>query len=79
MKDRSIRRNLYRVLRKLGIPRSFINENVRLDGDLLLDAWDRDCFLFYVEDTFGLRLSAADARQMSTVGSAISFLGHKLA
>jgi acyl carrier protein len=74
MKDNSIRRNLYRALRKIGVPRQYITEKAGLQGELLIDNVDMQCFLFYVESIFGLRIYNDDISHFATVGSTIEYL-----
>lgn len=74
MKTETIRRNLYKVFRKTGIPRNRINESANLQEDLFVDDLDMTCFLFYLETNFGINIKNEELPQLSSVGDTIEFL-----
>ncbi len=74
MDNKGIRRNLYKVLRKTGIPRNLINENAQLREELLQDEVDMTCFLFYLESKFDLDIPNDEIKSLKSVGSTIDYL-----
>jgi acyl carrier protein len=74
MDNKEIRRNLYKVLRKTGIPRNLINENAQLKEELLQDDLDMTCFLFYLESSFDLNIPNDEMPSLRSVGSTIDYL-----
>ncbi len=74
MKQETIRRNLYKVLRKTGVPRNKIVEDAALKEELLMDDVDLTCFLFLLETKFQLEIENSELKQLSSVGSTIEYL-----
>jgi acyl carrier protein len=74
MNAKSIRRNLYKVFRKTGIPRNVINERASLTDDLFMDDVDMACFLFYLETRFKVQVKNEELPNLNSVGSTISYL-----
>ncbi|WP_075591591.1 acyl carrier protein [Labilibacter marinus] len=74
MKQERIRRNLYKVLRKTGVPRNKIVEDATLKEELLMDEIDVTCFLFLLETKFELEIQNSELTKLSSVGSTIEFL-----
>jgi len=54
MEDKTIRRMMYRVLRKTGIPKEEIEPDASFNDDLNFDKLDWNLFLFYMEDFFNI-------------------------
>lgn len=79
MDNKLIRRNLYKVLRKTGIPRNLINENAELQEELLVDDVDMTCFLFYLESKFDVNISNEELPALRSVRSTIDFLSQHCA
>ncbi len=79
MDNKEIRRNLYKVLRKTGIPRNLIDENAQLEEELLLDEVDKTCFLFYLESKFDLNIPNEEIKSLRSVGSTIDYLTRQYA
>ncbi|MDR2911463.1 MAG: hypothetical protein LBV47_08920 [Bacteroidales bacterium] len=77
--DKYIRRNLYKVLRKTGVPRSVIAEDASYENDMLMDATDMTCFLFYLETKFNLNIENDMLPQMLSVKSTIDYLQQRCA
>lgn len=74
MTTRAIRRNLYKVLRKTGVPRDMIAEDAELRDELLLDDIDMTCFLFYLETNFHVDVKNEEIGQLNSVKSTIDYL-----
>ena len=74
MKQERIRRNLYKVLRKTGVPRNLILEDAALQEELLMDDLDLTCFLFLLETKFQVEIENSQLPKLNSVGSTIEFL-----
>lgn len=74
MTIRMIRRNLYKVLRKTGVPRDLIAEEASLSEGLLRDELDMTCFLYYLETNFKVDIQSEEIPQLTSVKSTIDFL-----
>lgn len=74
MTTRAIRRNLYKVLRKTGVPRDLIAEDAELRDELLLDEIDMTCFLYYLETKFDVDVKNEEIGQLISVKSTIDYL-----
>ncbi|MCW3787705.1 acyl carrier protein [Plebeiibacterium sediminum] len=74
MKQETIRRNLYKVLRKTGVPREKISEEATLREELLVDELDLTCFLFLLETKFEVEIENSELPMLQSVGSTIEFL-----
>ncbi len=74
MKQDTIRRNLYKVLRKTGVPREKIVENATLKEELLIDEIDLTCFLFLLETKFEVEIKNSELSKLYSVGSTIDYL-----
>ncbi len=74
MNLKAIRRNLYKVLRKTGVPKDRISENASLKDELFVDELDMNCFLFYLENKFNLNIKNDEIPQFTSVKSTIDYL-----
>ncbi|MGQ1787878.1 MULTISPECIES: acyl carrier protein [unclassified Saccharicrinis] len=74
MKQERIRRNLYKVLRKTGVPRNKIVEDAALTEELLMDEVDLTCFLFLLETKFEVEIENSELPMLNSVGSTIEYL-----
>jgi acyl carrier protein len=74
MTTRSIRRNLYKVLRKTGVRRDLILEDATLKNELLVDDIDMTCFLYYLETNFNVAVPNEEIGQLASVKSTIDYL-----
>jgi len=79
MTDKTIRRNLYKVLRKTGVPRERIAEDASFQNDMLMDHIDMTCFLFYLETKFNLAIENEVLPNINNVQSTISYLSQRCA
>ncbi|GAO29820.1 acyl carrier protein [Geofilum rubicundum] len=79
MNDKMIRINLYKVLRKTGVPRDRIAEDASYENDMLMDDIDMTCFLFYLETKFNLAIENEVLPRINSVQSTISYLQQRCA
>ncbi len=70
----SIRRSLFKVLRKVGIPKAKINENASLQEDLFWDDLDLTCFVYHLETSFKIELQKEELRKLYSVKDTINYL-----
>ena len=74
MEEKTIRRNLYRVLRKTGVPKNEIKTNASFSDDLNFDTVDWDIFTFYLTDTFNIHVKDEENLRFSSVDETIQYL-----
>ncbi len=74
MNAKTIRRNLYKVLRKTGVPKNRISEEASLRDELFVDELDMNCFLFYLETRFDVAIENEEILQLTSVRSTIDYL-----
>lgn len=67
MGNKTIRRTLYKVLRKTGVPRNEIELNASFNEDLRFDQVDWALFLFYLENSFKINVEEEEISQMYQV------------
>lgn len=79
MNNKDIRRNLYKVLRKTGVPRERIVEDATFSNDMLMDEIDMTCFLFYLETSFNLNIENEALPKIISVRSTIDYLKQRCA
>ena len=77
--DKYIRRNLYKVLRRTGVPRDRIAEDASFENDMMMDETDMICFFYYLETGFNLNIENEAIPQMLSVRSTISYLQQRCA
>ena len=74
MKSDKIRRDLYRVFRKTGVPKELIDDNATLNEDLFLDENDMTCFLYYLETNFNLSIRNDEILELVSVKDTIDYI-----
>ncbi len=74
MKPTTIRRNLYKVLRKTGVPREKIVEDASLREEVLVDEIDMTCFLFLLETKFHVEIDNKEMEHINSIESTIEYL-----
>ncbi len=67
MENKTIRRILYRVLRKTGVPRNEIQLDASFEEDLRFDQVDWALFLYYLEDSFNIAINEDQISHLSRV------------
>lgn len=75
MKEKSIRRNLYRVLRKTGVQKKDINLNASYDEDLKFDNVDWTIFTYYLEGIFNISVNDKELGNFVNVKDTLHYLG----
>jgi acyl carrier protein len=75
MEDKTIRRNLYRVLRKTGVQKKDININATFNEDLKFDTVDWKIFTYYLEGIFNISLPDQDLNNLMNVKETLHYLG----
>ncbi|WP_159521358.1 acyl carrier protein [Sunxiuqinia indica] len=76
MENKTIRRTLYRVLRKTGVPRKEIELDAAFNDDLNFDQVDWALFLFYLEDFFKIDVKDEEISRMHVVKDTLSLVEH---
>ncbi|MGE4585801.1 MAG: phosphopantetheine-binding protein [Mangrovibacterium sp.] len=74
MENKTIRRTLYRVLRKTGVPRNNIELEASFRDDLNFDQIDWALFLYYMEDTFGIAIDDKDVSRLNQVKDSLELV-----
>ena len=67
MENKTIRRTLYKVLRKTGVPRKEIELDATFNEDLNFDQVDWALFLYYLEDFFKINVKDEEILRMYQV------------
>ncbi|MBN1986101.1 MAG: acyl carrier protein [Prolixibacteraceae bacterium] len=75
MEDKSIRRNLYRVLRKTGVPKKDIKLNASFNEDLKFDNVDWTIFTYYLEGIFNISVNDQELGNFINVKDTLHYLG----
>jgi acyl carrier protein len=74
MKEKSIRRNLYRVLRKTGVQKKDIQVDASYDDDLNFDPVDWKIFMFYLEGVFDISIRDEELSKFDRVNDTLLYL-----
>ena len=74
MKEKTIRRNLYRVLRKTGVQKKDIQAEASYNEDLNFDNVDWKIFMFYLEGMFNISVRDEEVSKFCNVKDTISYL-----
>ncbi len=74
MENKTIRRTLYRVLRKTGVPRNNIELEASFQDDLNFDQVDWAIFLYYMEDTFNIAINEEDVSRLNQVKDSLELI-----
>lgn len=77
MEEKSIRRNLYRVLRKTGVKKQDIRPNASFSEDLNFDPVDWTIFTYYLEGIFNISINDDEFSQLSSIKNTINYLGRR--
>lgn len=78
IEERSIRRNLYRVLRKTGINKEFIQPNASFNEDFKFDNIDWTIFTFYLERIFNISVKDEEFSKFGSVNDTLHYLKSEL-
>jgi acyl carrier protein len=74
MENKTIRRNLYRVLRKTGVQKKDIYLNASFSEDLGFDKTDWSVFTFYLENIFKIDLKDEELEEMHNINDTLVLL-----
>lgn len=74
MENKTIRRTLYRVLRKTGVPRDDIELEASFHDDLNFDQVDWAIFLYYMEDSFNIAINEEDVSRLNQVKDSLELV-----
>lgn len=77
-KEKSIRRRLYRVLRKTGINKEVIQPSASYSDDLKFDNVDWTIFTYYLEGIFKISVNDAEFRKQHSVNDTLKYLKTEL-
>ncbi len=75
MEEKKIRRNLYRVLRKTGVPKRNIRPDSTYNNDLRFDATDWSVFAYFLEGIFNISIKDEELVKLDNVEKTIQYLG----
>ena len=75
IENKTIRRNLYRVLRKTGVQKKDINVNASFEDDLKFDTVDWKIFTYYLEGIFDISIKDAELVRFTNVNDTLQYLG----
>ena len=67
MENKTMKRILYKVLRKTGVPREQITLDASFEEDLRFDNVDWALFLYYLEGFFNIHLEDREISELSHV------------
>lgn len=76
--EKSIRRKLYRVLRKTGINKENIQPNALFTDDLNFDKIDWTIFIFHLEGIFNISIKDEEFNNFGSVDDTLHFLKSEL-
>ena len=78
IEERSIRRNLYRVLRKTGINKEYIQPHALYSEDFKFDKVDWKIFTFFLEGIFKISVNDEDFCKFCSVNDTLHYLKSEL-
>ncbi|WP_297092085.1 acyl carrier protein [uncultured Draconibacterium sp.] len=76
--EKSLRRNLYRVLRKTGVTRDNICLSASFIEDLNFDNIDWTIFTYYLERVFNIRIKDEEISNFANVNDTLIYLKGEL-
>lgn len=74
MENKTIRRKLYRVLRKTGVQKEDIYLNASYNEDLAFDNTDWSVFTYYLENIFNIYLNDEEIENMKSINDTLVIL-----
>ncbi|HNU77890.1 MAG: phosphopantetheine-binding protein [Prolixibacteraceae bacterium] len=74
MENKTIRRNLYRVLRKTGVRKEDISLDAKFSEDLHFDSTDWTIFTYYLEHIFKVDVEDEKLKKVESVNDTIDLL-----
>lgn len=79
VEEKSIRRKLYRVLRKTGINKEYIKPNASFIDDLNFDKIDWTIFTYFLEGIFNISVKDEELNRFDNVNDTLHYLKTELA
>ncbi len=70
--------SLYRIFRKMGVPREQVALKTNLYKDLGFDASDINILLFFIESRFNININEKEIGRLVTIGHTINFVEEKI-
>jgi acyl carrier protein len=72
-----IRIKLYKILRSLGLDRTYIDLVTIFNEELRLDGFDKTCYIFYLENSFSISIPDNDIPALKTIDNTVDYLYQK--
>ncbi len=69
---------LYKIFRKIGVPRSQVMLKTNLYDDLGFDNYDIKIFLFFLESKFNIEVDDTEVTKLTTIAHTLHFVEEKL-
>ena len=79
LEEKSIRRKLYRVLRKTGVNKDSIQPDASFIDDLNFDKIDWTIFIYFMEGIFNISVKDEELSKFGSVNDALHYLKTELA
>ena len=77
MENKTMKRTLYKVLRKTGVPRDQIKLDASFSEDLNFDEVDWALFVYYLEGSFKIHLEDREIRELLNVDDTLKILSKR--
>lgn len=74
MENKTIRRNLYRALRKTGVRKENISLDANFQDDLHFDTTDWTIFTYYLESIFKVNIEEDSIKKLMSVNDTLKLL-----
>jgi len=74
MENKTIRRNLYRALRKTGVRKENISLDANFQEDLHFDTTDWTIFTYYLESIFKVNIEEDSIKKLMSVNDTLKLL-----
>lgn len=78
MENKTMKRILYRVLRKTGVPREQIKLEASFNEDLNFDQVDWALFVYYLEGSFKIHLDDKEINELSQVDDTLKIVSKRV-
>ncbi len=69
---------LYKIFRKMGVPREQVSLKANLTNDLFFDNNDMNILLFFLESKFNININDGDLPQLKTIGQTLHYIEERL-
>jgi acyl carrier protein len=77
MENNTMKRTLYKVLRKTGVPREQIKLDASFNEDLNFDQVDWALFVYYLEGSFKIHLEDREISELSQVNDTLKIVSKR--